>query len=150
MPPLGQRSIESSLGSIPPVRPLLFGQSMESASVRSQRLLSRPIPLLNLGQSSAISSAASSNEGIDFSGVGHNDDSDEETRLLTKTTPLIPQVEDVNNDDDFDTDDLYDDEDDLSQVLLTPTPPQAILLRKFRIPTSRLKRNTMLRLALWP
>lgn len=77
-------------------------------------------------------------------------DSDEETRLLTKTTPLIPQVEDVNNDDDFDTDDLYDDEDDLSQVLLTPTPPQAILLRKFRIPTSRLKRNTMLRLALWP
>ena len=115
MPPLRQRSIESSPGSIPPVRPLLLlGQSMESASVQSQRSSTRPIPLATLGQSSpGLSSAASSShEGIDFSGGGHNEEeSDEETRLLTQA------AREDDDDEDDDDDDLH------SQVLLAPTEP---------------------------
>jgi len=95
-------------------------QSTESASVQSQRISTRPIPLATLGQSSpGLSSAASSHAGIDFSGGGHNEESDEEIRLLTQATPLIHQGGAVNDPEGFED----EDDDDHSQVLLNPTEP---------------------------
>jgi len=91
---------------------------MESASVQSQRISTRPIPLATLQQSlGGLSSAAFSHEGIDFSGGRHTEKSDEGTILFTQAAPFICQGGAVNED--FDE----EDDDDHSRVLLTPTEP---------------------------